>query len=523
MLRAAVGTSGERSAGPLGGRWIGPAGWLVGGALALLGPEAGAAPLRVTYDVRVVEGSWQPLAPSDLARAVEGAALEVLSRGGQLQLTREPGAGAESPAGAYRLVVESHVLSEAQTHTVSLQLGPGTAQDLPSLSASRTVVLGGLARGKMLDAVEASAREAAAALVQAMKAPLARLAKDPGGEAPPVDEPFTVGAPPWQWAPVRIPKASVGRAARDLYGKNAKKRQAALRVLASEALTSDTPRHDLERCALEHPEEQLREGCLAALRPLSMRSPPTARVVVEVFRKDDSGRVRREANDQMLYFTGPAKEAAVQAWLEAASVGREYGPLEDLGDLPNLDPAIRQCLEATGREPGLDNQRRFRCIALLEPLPHARRKAILWRFVRELDPDSPYYLKGAGEREGSIGTPWQRSVDALLEGATAWDPKLEEVLWARYQRDLSHAAMTTLSSWGAPSERLAKRLLEMVQTRGEGQALFGLVRIATADARLRPMVKQALLQMMAQGAFSKDIDEHRLKDAVSRLEKEDAK
>ena len=185
--------------------------------------------------------------------------------------------------------------------------------------------------------------------------------------------------------------------------------------------------------------------------------------------------------------------------------------------------AIRGCLEASGKERGLDNRRRFGCISLLEPLPHARRKAILWRFVREMDPDSPYYLRGAGEREGSTGTPWQRSVDALLEGMTRWDPKLEEILWARYQRDLSHAAMSVLSSWAAPSERLAKRLLEMVQTRGENQALFGLVRIATEDAKLRPMVKQALLQMMAQGAFSKDSDERRLKDAVSKLEREDAR
>ncbi|MCA9551958.1 MAG: hypothetical protein KC933_18105 [Myxococcales bacterium] len=498
--------------------------WLLWSAgIALVSAEATAAPIRVTYDVVVVEGSWQPLAPADLARAVEGAALEVLSRGGQLQLHRAPGPGAEAEPGAYRLKLESHVLAEAQTHTVALQLGPGTAQDLPSLSAARTVVLGGLSRGKMLEAVEASAREAAAALVQAMKAPLARLGKAGDEEPAPVDDPFKGAPAPWQWGPVRIPKASVGKAARDLYGKNAKKRQAALRVLTSEALTADSPRHELERCALEHPEEQMREGCLKALRPLSMRSPPTARVVVEVYRRDDSGRVRREANDQMVYFTGPARAEAVQAWLEAATQGREHGPLEELGDLPNLDLAIRGCLEASGKERGLDNRRRFGCISLLEPLPHARRKAILWRFVREMDPDSPYYLRGAGEREGSTGTPWQRSVDALLEGMTRWDPKLEEILWARYQRDLSHAAMSVLSSWAAPSERLAKRLLEMVQTRGENQALFGLVRIATEDAKLRPMVKQALLQMMAQGAFSKDIDERRLKDAVSKLEREDAR
>ena len=134
-----------------------------------------------------------------------------------------------------------------------------------------------------------------------------------------------------------------------------------------------------------------------------------------------------------------------------------------------------------------------------------------------MDPGSPYYLKGAGEREGSTGTPWNRAVDALLEDIPAWDPKLEDILWARYQRTLSSSAMSTLCSWAAPSERLAKRLLEILQTKGESRALHGLVRIAKADPKLAPQVKEGLSKLLALGTFPKNISERDLERALSRL------
>lgn len=488
-------------------------------ASLLAGPALAADPVRVVYRVEASAGSWRPIQPSDVAKVVETAALEALTRSGQLRLERAQGPGAEQAPGAYRLLVESHVLDEAETHTVSLALTPGTDARLPSLSAARTVTLSKLKRGQMLERIERSAREAAEALAKSLDKPLARLerAETPNFE---VDEPFDTKVQPWRWAPVRIPTGSSGRAAKQLYSRNPKKRQAALRELTSLALGEASPRQALERCALEHPNEQMRLGCLEGLRPLSRREPPTARVVVEVYRKDASPKVRREANDQMLYFTGPAKQAALQAWLEAAAEGRDAGPLENLGDLPNLDLSIRRCLEATGKKRGYDDRPRFRCLALLEPLPHARRRAILWRFIREMDPSSPYYLKGAGEREESTGTPWNRALDALLEGLPSWDPKLEEILWARYQRTLSQAAMDTLCSWGAPSERLADRLLEIMKTKGESRALNGLLRFARTDPSLAPKVKAGIEQMLALGTFHKDLSERRLTDALKKLERE---
>lgn len=381
------------------------------------------------------------------------------------------------------------------------------------------MVLSKLSRGKMLRRIERSSREAARALAKSMQGPLSRLSDT--SAHPEVDEPFdTKGPAPWQWPEVRVPRGSVGRAEKDLYAKAAKRRQAGLRELTSLALTEATPRHALERCALEHKDARMRSGCLVALRPLSRRLPPTAQVVVQVYRKETDNRVRREANDQMMYFSGPSREAAVQAWLEAASQGKDSGPLDDLGDLPNLDLTIRRCLEATGKKRGYDNKSRFRCISLLEPVPARRRRAILWRFVREMNPSSPYYLKGAGEREGSTGTPWARAVDALLDGLQRWDPKLEEILWQRYQRTLSAHAMSVLSSWAAPSEKLKDRLLEIVQTKGEGRALNGLVRIAKKDPALKPAVIAALDEMLAMGTFSKDVSERRLVAAKKQLERE---
>lgn len=486
-------------------------------ALGLLASgSASADPLRVVYQVDASAGSWRPISSADLAKVVETAALAELSRAGALRLERSRGPGSGQAPGAYRLQITSHVLDEAMTHTTSLELSPGTEHDLPSLSAARTVTLSKLSRGRMLERIEKSARAAAKVLAKSLKAPLgrARRTETPHFE---VDEPFDLKVSPWRWAPVRVPAGAPGKAGRQLYARRTKVKKAALRVLTSAALVEDSPRNVLERCVLEHPDEQMRLGCLEGLRPISRRRPPTARVVVEVYRKDNSPKVRREANDQMVYFTGAAKQAALQAWLEAAARGLDGGPLEDLGDLPNLDVTIRKCMEATGRKRGHDNRPRFRCLALLEPLPHARRRAILWRFIREMDPGSPYYLEGAGEREGSRGTPWQRAVDALLEDAPSWDPKLEEILWARYQRTLSKSAMSTLCAWGAPSERLAGRLLEILQTKGESRALHGLVRIAKLDPSLAPKVKAGLSEMLAMGTFHKGVGERELTRAIRRL------
>lgn len=490
------------------------------GVLSFSSVAQAGGPLRVVYQVEASAGSWQPISPADLGQAVEAVVLEQLSKSGRLRLVRRPGPGTEAEPGAYTLIIRSHILDEAQTHTVSLQIGPGTLRDLPSLSAARTVELAQLKRGQMLERVQSSARQAAQALAKSLVGPLARTTSPDPTPLNDVDEPFDLDIKPWQWAPVQVPKSSSGRAAQDLFSRAAKKRQAALRELTSLALSDSSPRHALERCALEHKDERMRVGCLEGLRPLSRRLQPTARVVVEVYRKDDSSLVRREANDQMVYFAGPAKQAALQAWLEAAAQGQDYGPLEELGDLPNLDVAIRRCLEATGKKRGLDNKPRFRCISLLEPLPHNRRRAILWRFLREMSEDSPYYLKGAGEREGSIGTPWQRAVDALLDGLTEWDPKLEEILWARYQRTLSSSAMDVLCGWGAPSKRLAGRLLEILQTKGEGRALHGLVRIVKLDPQLRPMVVAKVEEMLQLGTFSKSVSERSLTDALKKMQRE---
>ncbi|CAN0571245.1 unnamed protein product, partial [Laminaria digitata] len=72
---------------------------------------------------------------------------------------------------------------------------------LPSLSAARTVNLGRLKRGQMLERVEASARDAARALAKAMQAPLRRRGSSSGDSAPAhVDEPFDLKVKPWQWA-----------------------------------------------------------------------------------------------------------------------------------------------------------------------------------------------------------------------------------------------------------------------------------------------------------------------------------
>lgn len=486
----------------------------------LLPAEALADVVRVVYRVEATAGSWQPLSPSDLSRAIEHAALEVLTKPGLMQLERARGPGDAQAPGDYELVIGGNLLDEAETHTVNLSFGPGEKSDVPSVSASETVVLSKLPRGKMLDRIESSARTAAARLVTILK-PRIRHASSTTTEAPP--EPFAdVKQWPWSWSEVRIPRPSVGAVGKDLYSKNHDKRSAALRVLTSLALRESSPRQALERCALEHFHTETRRGCLEALRPLTANSPPTQRVVTEVFRKDADSRIRGEASAQMTYFTGPAREAAVQAWLEAASLGASYGPLANLGDVPNLDLAVKQCLVASQKNKKTSRSSST-CLDLLDPLPYARRRAILWRFVTEMKPDSPYYLDGLGEREGSHGTPWGSAVKLLLEPAPQWDRAFEDVLWERYRRTLSSTALDVLATWAPPSKKAVDRLLEILKTTGNRRALRGLERMGKDDPKLAPKIEEALAELLAMGAFPKDVSASDLERTLEALRRAEAK
>lgn len=481
--------------------------------LILVPLPAAAGPFKVGVEVRSTAGSWQPIAPADLSRAIENAALEELSRPGQLQLSR----GQKGDLSDLLLLVEGRLLDEAQTYTVALTIGPGARADAPSLTAAETVVLEKLSRAQILEKVEAAARAAAKGLWGVLGPQLARL-KDAGQGGPPpnLDADKTL---PWQWGAVRIPKASLASAA-DLDSKDHQKRQAALRELTSLALSEASPRHALERCALDHKDQETRRGCLEALRPLSRKPGPTQRVVIEVYRKDPDSRIREEAIEQMLYFTGAGKSEAIQAFLEAASLGKGYGPLAELGDLPNLDLVIVKCLLARKKGEARPTEgQHFGCIELLEPLTHARRRAILWPFLKETDKNGPRYLEGAGEREGSTGTPWARAVDALLEDATSWDPELEDVLWGRYQRTLSSHSLQVLCDYAIPSQRLLERMLEVVQTAGAACALRAVEKMGKAEPKLGALAKDRLAEMQAMGNFQKGVsadDLGRVIQAISR-------
>lgn len=486
--------------------------------------EAQASSVRVVYEVEASAGSWQPISPKDLGRAVEHAALQELSKPGLMTLERHRGRGAGQKKGDYKLTIAGHLLDEAETHTVYLSFEPGEKSDVPSVNTSETVVLSKQSRGKMLERIEASARKAAKRLVKILKPEIARAGR--GVDAPPPDDLFDdVKKWPWSFGDVRVPKARVGNNGKRLYSKKKKVREAALRVLTSLALRESSPRQILERCVLDHFDDDTRLGCLVALRPLSRKHQPTRRVVVEAFRKGKTGRIESEATKQMRYFSGPSKAMAIQAWMEAASKGRSYGPLDELGDLPNLDLAVRKCLTATTkkklhktslRKPGT-------CIDLLKPVPYKRRRAVLWRFVSEMNPDSPYFLEGYGANEGSHGTIWASALNMLFERMTKWDPKLEEVLWKRYQRTLSSAALKALCSRTPPSEKGVKRLLEILKTTGSHHALNGLVRMGERDTKHAPKIREAIAEMIAMGTYAKNVRKNALESAIKKLERAEAK
>lgn len=486
-------------------------------ALLLSASPALAAPLpTVSYRVSATVGTWQPLEIADVAKTIGENALEVLSKPGLAQIEKVSGKAALSPGGDYLIEVKGRLLDEAETHTIYLSFGPNKASDLPSFRTSDTVVLSKLDRRAMLQKIADSSKKAAAELLALMRPSLESVRA--GKPAGPPD--FTDGKPlPWRWPDVVIPKA-MGGGGHDLFSKNGDAREAALRYHTAQIRAEDSgSRGAVERCALGHPDDDLRRRCLEALAVVSRREGTTQRVVIEVFRKDDDSRVLNEADEQMQYFTGAARDDASQAWLEAAARCRVSGAVEKLGEVPNLDAVIRSCMVACGKKTNKYERSKRSCIELLPPLSHARRRAILWRFLEESDSDSPYYLEGAGEREGSSGTDWQWAAESVLDSATQWDPALEELLWKRYQRSLSSFALDALSGYGAPSARLADRLMEALQTGGDHGVVRGLVRMARLDAALRPRIADGLAMLLQTGNYPKSIHKRSLEDAVKELSK----
>jgi hypothetical protein len=480
------------------------------------GISAAAIP-AVSYRVRATAGSWQPMTVADLAKTVEQATLEVLSKPGLMALRKDP-AKSGPPSADYGLMIEGRLLDEAETFSVFLSFHGGTKSDLGSFEASETVSLKTKARQEILGRVEGAAKKAGATLIAALKPALERAARAPNASPGAAkEEPRKL---PFSWGEVQIPDLRFSAGKVDLDAKSGEERAASLRLLTSLVLADDPgARNHLESCALGHKDPQLRRGCLAALAPASRRHPPTQRVVIEAYRKDKNGDVRKEAGEQMLYFTGPARKEAVQAWLESAARCEGSGPLDQLGDLPNLDLAVDRCLFECGKKPKYQRSKRS-CIELMEPIPHRRRMAILWKYLQETNPDSPYYLEGGGASEGSRGTDWQWAAEKAIEQATRWDPAIEDIFWARYQRELSSFALDVLSDWAAPSPRLAGRLLEALQSGGDRGVLHGLQRIAKVVPETRPMIQEKLAELLHTRAYPKSIGENDLKNTLQALAKE---
>jgi hypothetical protein len=498
-------------------RWAFP--FVVGAAFTAAGARA-AAPPRVAYVVEEVAGSWQPIEPADIGKTIEHAALEILSKPGLIQLERAPKrAAASEPKADYLLTIEGRTVDEAETHTVYLTFGPGVRTDIASFRASDSVQLSKQTRGAMLSAIEGSARRAAKDLLEVLK-PQLELAVSSRTTGPPPKDPGEGRELPWRWPEVQIPRYSSGRASLDLYSKDQDVRDAALRELTSLALGEASPRNVLERCVLEHADRETRLGCLRALRPLSRKIAPTQRVVIQAFRKAETSELRNEAGEQMTYFTGLAREEAIQAWLESLAKCETNGPLDQLGDIANLDLAIKRCFASCGKKPKYQRSKRL-CIEALKPVPLERRRRIVWPYLEATDPESPSYLEGAGEGEGSRGTDWQWAAESLLEGIREWDPALEEILWRRYQRTLSSSSLDMLADFAPATPKLMERMLEVLQTTGTSHSLAALKRIARENQSLRPAMREKLAELVHTGNYPKDVSKDQLEDVIRELAKEE--
>jgi len=385
---------------------------------------------KVRYIAVEEPSTWQPLAPGDVASVLEHAALEVLTRSGLLQL--EPLGDSPVSAGVAVLRISGRTIDEAETHNVQISFDPGGRSDLPSLRAADSVVIGKLARAVMLERIEASARAAATQLQEALRLALQRTSAAPG--KPPVA--LELQALPWRWPEVTVPAASSGSAG-DLFGVDARRRDAALRELTSLALAQASPRHALEKCALTHADADVRRRCLEALRPLSSA----------------------EAIAQLL-----AKEGAV----------------------PNLELAVARCLQ----QDNLARGKKSACAQyLLGEIAPARRAAVAWRY---LDSVAVFEQGGANVFE---------DVEKELSGhGKTIDAALAEKFLSIAERPgaghIRQKALYVVGKHPQPSPALIERLVVLARDPlVAGAALRVAVDLVRKDAPLRAMTLGALKQL----------------------------
>lgn len=488
--------------------------------LAWLALISFAALPKISVVVDEERSTWQPIDPQDVERAMGQAALEAFTQEASASLEAVPLHQLAKADGDYLLRVLGRMLDETESHVVQISLESLRKNDLPSVRAADTIVIGKLERSKMIERIEASARSVGKKVGALSKAALQHTSSAALPTPVSPDTPL-----PWTWAEFKEPKQDSTQASVDVMLNDNSKAHAALRELASLAFVDNNVRKPLGHCALQHKAAEMRRECLLALRPIVDRSAEAQRMVIEVFLRDGNSRTREAASEIMTYFSGVARNDAIAAWLQRAAQGDVYGPLRELGELPNLDVVAAKCLVACGKREKYQRGK-SQCLGLLEPLSTPRRYAVLQRALSELDPDSPLYLEGAGTGEGSHGTDWQTAWQLVIEGAPQFWPGFEQVLWKRYERTLSQSALSALADYAPPTEQLVARMAEVIVTAGQREGVFGLRRIAKQEPKLRPAIKEKIAEMLATNAFHKDVSARTLEDTVKeieRLEKKEAR
>lgn len=505
---------------------ITPLGLMVAVSLLLTGSLARAAAVSAIYVAEEEKTYWEPMNRGDIERIIEQTALDVLTRAGVLRLTKVEAKDLPNARGDYLLRISGRMVGESETHTIQLGFEARDKAEVGSFRAAGTVTIGKLPLDEMRKRIEASTRMAAEQLLAVLKPALARVGPGGGIDTAPAklpDDPKGLEVPtiPWSWGNLKVPEPPKAET-QDLFGKSSERREQTLRLLISEALVTPSRRNALEHCALKHPDAEVRLKCLVGLRPSSRKLTPTQRVVITVFRTDTDNKVVEEASSQMEYFTGMSRSEAIQGWLErTGNTGRVYGPLQRLGDVPNLDATIARCMASVQKMQQYERSHRG-CIELTEPLDVARRRAILWPYIKETNKQSVAYLKGAGKNEGSTGTEWQWGFEAVLKASCKLDPALEDVLWQRYLRELSYSAIYAIADYGTPSEQLVNRLAQAVQTGGERAGMSGLRRLYENNPDLRATIKNRVAEMSATGNYDKAADVPQLEKDLEQIDRREA-
>lgn len=467
-------------------------------ALALAGALLGAGePPKVRYLSKTETRSWEPIKLEEVNRVVEAAVLGALTPAGMMRLEKAAGFG-ELVQGEYTLLIEGRFVEEAESYSLYLTFGPGTAKDLPSFHVFDTAAVGRRERSKMITSIEETAKQAGLRLGEVLNPQLERVRIKL--LRPNLDDTEL----PFRWDDLEVP--TVGspeswlKTLLDVRNPD-HERFAALDKIKSQIFDQAPARHAALRCALRDPKPELRSACIRALEPAARTHVSTQRLLLQAMREEADDAVMRSLLEVSKLFVGLSKKETIDTWLElvassatpASSASAIAQLLSDEGDVPNLDLAVAKCL----RQEALAYGKKYACIQWLLPkIPEERRYGVVYG-----------YLMNAGFEYGDGQNAFESLLHASIgRGSQPLAPEYAELLLAIMERPapvwMRRTALFAMERHPAPSPALLERVLAQASTPGLANTALDITgRLVRRSPDLAGMAVGALERLQASTVF----------------------